>query len=251
MLTLIINADDLGLTPGCIDGILTAMTAGIVTDTTLLVNTEFTARAVAALKQQGITQAGLHLNLTYGEPVLAASQVASLVDESGRFRRKAAAAVPLMNLEEAKCELSAQVEKFQATGLALTHLDSHHHVHTYPALLPAAIELARQLQVPLRQGNETVRQAIRQAGLATTDNLALDFYEQGATLENLQQILQNHPRGSLEIMCHPAKPDQLLYDISSYNHWRSKELAVLTSQEMKEFIANNGIRLAGFDALQG
>ena len=250
MLDLIINADDMGLTPGCIEGIIQAMTEGIVTDTTLMVNTAFTQTAITKLKQQGITRVGLHLNLTFGEPVLAASHVPSLVDAQGRFRRKVAATVPLMNPVDVKRELSAQVEKFLATGLGLTHLDSHHHAHTYPEIVDIAIELAQQLRVPLRQGNETVRQTIKQAGVATTDAIALNFYEQGATLTNLKQIIQSHPSGTLEIMCHPAKPDQLLYDISSYNHWRENELAVLTSQEIKDFIKDNGVRLVGFDALQ-
>lgn len=250
MLDLIINADDLGLTPGCIEGIIQAMTAGIVTDTTLMVNTGFTQMAIEALKQQGITRVGLHLNLTFGEPVLAAGQVPSLVDDQGRFRRKVAQTVPLMQSVDVKRELSAQVERFLGTGLGLTHLDSHHHAHTYPEILDIAIELAQQLRVPLRQGNETVRQTIKQAGLATTDAISLNFYEQGATLANLQQIIQSHPNGTLEIMCHPAKPDQLLYDISSYNHWRENELAALTSQEIKEFIKKSGVHLVGFDALQ-
>ncbi|SDD58249.1 Carbohydrate deacetylase [Sporomusa acidovorans DSM 3132] len=250
MLNLIINADDLGLTPGCSKGIMQALTAGIVTDTTLMVNTDFTEDALAQLKQQGITRVGLHLNLTMGRPLLAADQVPSLVDAQGRFRRRVAEAVPLMNMADAKRELSAQVDKFLATGLGLTHLDSHHHAHTYPGILEIAIELAQQLQVPLRQGNDAVRQKITQAGLATTDAIALNFYEQGTTLDNLQHIIHSHPTGTLEIMCHPAKPDQLLYEISSYNHWREQELTVLTSREIRAFLTNSGVRLVGFDALQ-
>ncbi|MDF2568718.1 MAG: YdjC family protein [Sporomusa sp.] len=250
MLDLIINADDLGLTPGCNEGIIQAITAGIVTDTTLMVNTCYTQDAIEKLKQHGLTRVGLHLNLTFGEPVLSASQVPSLVDVNGRFRRKVAETVPLMNAVDVKRELNAQVEKFLASGLGLTHLDSHHHAHTQPVILEIAIELAQQLHVPLRQGDNSVRQAIRKAGIATTDSISLTFYEQEATLNNLKQIIQGHPCGTLEIMCHPAKPDQLLYDISSYNHWREKELAVLTSQEIRDFIENNSVRLVGFDALQ-
>lgn len=250
MLNLIINADDLGLTPGCNQGIIKALTQGIVTDTTLLVNTDFTQDAVKQLKQQGINRVGLHLNLTFGQPLTPVAEVPSLVDEEGRFRRKVAEAVTFMKPSEIKRELRAQVEKFQATGLGLTHLDSHHHVHTYPEVLGIVIELARELGVPLRQGNIVVCQAIRTAYAATTDAIALDFYEQGATLENLQEIIKNQRYGTLEIMCHPAEPDELLYDISSYNVWRGQELSVLTSAAMREFLDANNVRLVGFDALQ-
>lgn len=250
MLELIINADDLGLTPGCNDGIMLALTEGIVTDTTLMVNTDYTQDALVKLQQHGIDRVGLHLNLTYGQPVRPAGQVPSLVDTQGRFRRKAATAVPLMHPDEVKREWNAQVEKFLTTGLGLTHLDSHHHAHTYSELLGIAIELAQQLQVPLRQGNAAWRQAIRTAEVFTTDAISLAFYEQGATLSNLQEIIESHPDGTMEIMCHPAKPDQLLYDISSYNHWRANELVVLTSPEMRDFLSQKGVRLIGFDALR-
>lgn len=250
MLDLIVNADDLGLTPGCNDGIIQAITKGIVTDTTLMVNTDYTQDAIEKLQQHGITRVGLHLNLTLGEPILSAGQVPSLVDVNGRFRRKAAETVPLMKIDDIKRELEAQVEKFLSYGLSLTHLDSHHHAHTYEQVIDIAIGLAQQLHVPLRQGNDTVRQTIRKAGIATTDWISLSFYEQGANMNNLKHIIQSHPCGTLEIMCHPAEPDQLLYDISSYNHWRKQELAVLTSQEMRDYIVNNGVRLVGFDALQ-
>ena len=250
MLNLIMNADDLGLTPGCNQGIIKALTQGIVTDTTLLVNTNYTQDAVEQLKQHNINKVGLHLNLTFGQPLLSRQEVPSLVDEQGHFRRKAAEAVTYMKPAEIKRELIAQVEKFQEIGLGLTHLDSHHHVHTYPEVLGIAIELAQELRVPLRQGSIPVCQAIRSACVATTDAIALDFYEQGATLEKLQAIIKNQRYGTLEIMCHPAEPDQLLYDISSYNVWRGQELAVLTSPAMREFLEVNNVRLVGFDILQ-
>lgn len=250
MLNLIINADDLGLTPGCNQGIIKALTAGSVTDTTMLVNTDYTQDAVELLKQHNINRVGLHLNLTFGQPLLPSSEVASLVDENGRFRRKVAEAVTYMKASDIKRELTAQVEKFQATGLGLTHLDSHHHVHTYPEVLRIAIGLARELGVPLRQGNLAVCQAIRSACVTTTDAISLDFYEQGATLEKLQDIIRNQRYGTLEIMCHPAEPDQLLYDISSYNVWRAQELSILTSMAMREFLEANNVRLLGFDGLQ-
>lgn len=250
MLNLIINADDLGLTPGCNQGIIKALTAGIVTDTTLLVNTDYTQDAVEQLKQHNLNRVGLHLNLTFGQPLLPLWEVSSLVDENGRFRRKVAEAVTYMQPSEIKRELTAQIEKFQATGLGLTHLDSHHHVHTYPEVLNIAIDLACELGVPLRQGNMVICQAIRSACAVTTDAIALDFYERGATVNNLQQIIKSQRYGTLEIMCHPAEPDELLYDISSYNVWRAQELSVLTSVAMREFLTVNNVRLMSFDALQ-
>jgi chitin disaccharide deacetylase len=250
MLQLIINADDLGLTPGCNDGIVRAITEGIVTETTLMMNTGYTQDAVTKLKGYGINRIGIHLNLTFGMPLLPAAQVPSLVDGNGRFHRRIAPVVDSMNPSEVHREFSAQIEKFLATGLGLTHLDSHHHAHAYPQIIDVAISLAQQLGVPLRQTSEAVRQKIRGAGIATTDFIALDFYEHGVSANNLQEIMRRYRKGTLEIMCHPAEPDLLLSEISSYYAWREKELAILTSQELRDFIEENGVRLVGFDAVR-
>lgn len=250
MLQLIINADDLGLTPGCNAGIVRAMTEGLVTDTTLMVNTDYTQDAVDRLRQQGINRVGLHLNLTFGEPLIPAAEIPSLVDANGRFNRKIDKAAPAMRPAEVERELNAQVEKFLATGLGLTHLDGHHHAHAYPEIMEVTIKLARQLGAPVRQTGEAVRGQLAGAGIATTDYISLAFYEQGVNMDNLKEIILRHSQGTLEVMCHPAEPHQLIYEISSYNAWREKELAILTSQEMAGFIRENGVELVSFDALR-
>ena len=250
MLRLIINADDLGLTPGCNRGILRALTEGIVSDTTLLINTDYTQDAVDLLRRQGLSRCGLHLNLTWGSPVLPVAQAASLTDKSGRFRRKAEEALAEADPRQIEAELRAQAAKFRSTGLTLTHLDSHHHVHTYPQVIDIAIGLAGELGVPLRQ-KDNVRQRIVAGGVATTDRFSADFYGPGVAEENLRRIILDRAGGTLEIMCHPAEPDPLLAEISSYNQPRMRELAILTAPEMKEFLRDNGVELIGFADLQG
>src|SRR2546429_5819148 len=81
---LVVNADDFGLSPGVTDGILEAHAAGVVSSVSVLVNAPGWAHAVAALPGAGSTLgAGLHLNLTAGEPV---SSGGSLVHPpTGRF----------------------------------------------------------------------------------------------------------------------------------------------------------------------
>ena len=66
--SLIVNADDYGLTAGVSRGILDAHRRGIVTSTTLLVNRPVDPALIEALKASGMG-VGLHLNLTLGPPV--------------------------------------------------------------------------------------------------------------------------------------------------------------------------------------
>src|SRR5205807_5023437 len=84
---LVVNADDFGLSPGVTDGILEAHAAGVVSSVSVLVNAPGWEHAVAALRGGSgggpTLGAGLHLNLTAGEPV---SGGRSLVHgRTGRF----------------------------------------------------------------------------------------------------------------------------------------------------------------------
>ena len=47
-------------------------------------------------------------------------------------------------------------------------------------------------------------------------------------------------------MCHPAYVDNFIYNNSSYSIGRVRELEILTSQEVKDFIKNNKIELINF-----
>ena len=49
-----------------------------------------------------------------------------------------------------------------------------------------------------------------------------------------------------EIMTHPAYLDTYLQNFSSYNLQRIKELEILTSEEVKNFIKENEIELISF-----
>src|SRR5437762_1207638 len=78
---LIINADDLGYDPAVTDGILRAMTEGLVTSTTLMVNTPHSAEAAARVRPLAV---GLHLNLARWQPLSPAIPV-SLLGRGGDF----------------------------------------------------------------------------------------------------------------------------------------------------------------------
>src|SRR5262245_11890986 len=99
--TLIVNADDFGLTGAVSRGILEAARRGIVTSTTAIVNRPIAPALVAELDASGLG-VGLHLNLTLGAPVSDPRRVASLVDGQGRFVRDAREAAARARKDEAR-----------------------------------------------------------------------------------------------------------------------------------------------------
>ncbi|WP_408954454.1 chitin disaccharide deacetylase [Natroniella sp. ANB-PHB2] len=249
MKKVIINADDFGLHSSCNQGIIKALTEGVVSSTTLMINLLGAEEAIKLAQQKGIRQMGLHLNLTYGRPISLAKEIPSLVTEEGEFYNQLAELLENEKVEEVKCELRRQIEKFLETDLELTHLDSHHHIHLNPGFKEVVAELAREYELPVRHPNKEVKEYFKQVGVVTTDCFFGDFYGAGATLKNLKQQIESFSAGTIEIMCHPGLADDKLKETSSYNDSRVRELKILTSNELTEWFKNKGVEIISFAEL--
>lgn len=144
---LIINADDLGFSPGVTDGILHAHTCGVLTSTTLMTTMPDRDRAIEMAKGTPTLGVGMHLCLTQGTPLTACRH---LRDGGGDFPRKIPALAWRLATggrqarREAQDEWAAQIEYALQRGLVPTHLDSHKHVHHLPWLQEIVCDLARQ-----------------------------------------------------------------------------------------------------------
>jgi predicted glycoside hydrolase/deacetylase ChbG (UPF0249 family) len=244
--TLIVNADDFGLTPGVSRGILDAHERGIVTSTTVLVNRTI---APATLERLGASRlgVGLHLNLTLGAPVTDARRVPSLVDGEGRFLRDAREAAARARADEARIELGYQIDAFRAMlGRFPTHLDTHHHVGRHEPILTLVLEFARALKVPVRSQDDAVRAAARRLRLRTPDHFMGEsgpepYWSAERVLEHLRAL----PPGVSEFMTHPGYyGEDLAY--SRYGKQREVEVAGLTDPRAREAVEREGIRLAHF-----
>ena len=81
--SLIVNADELGLTEGINEGIIEVHARGIVTSTTMVANFWAFDHAAALSRKYPDLAVGVHLNLTHGMPILPQDRVHTLVDENG------------------------------------------------------------------------------------------------------------------------------------------------------------------------
>jgi predicted glycoside hydrolase/deacetylase ChbG (UPF0249 family) len=244
--SLIVNADDFGLTTGVSRGIMDAHRRGIVSSTTLLVNGPLHEDLLVELRASGLG-VGLHLNLTLGAPVSPPDRIPSLVDAEGHFLRDARRVAAVVKPEQAERELRAQVETFvEIMGRAPTHLDSHHHVGRHSPILALVLDLAAEIGVPVRSQDAEVRQAARGRRLRTPDHF---FGESGAepywSRERILAQLEALPDGVTEFMTHPGYfDDELAY--SRYGKQREVELQGLTDPAVRQAIVARGIRLCHF-----
>lgn len=246
---LIVNADDFGRTPGVNRGIVEAHARGIVTSATLMVNAPAAADAAILAKQHPQLGVGLHVALTGGAPTLAPDQLRTLVDARGQLPQKPdglAKADPHEILAEAR----AQLRRFrELTGALPTHFDSHHHSHKLPAVLEALITLAWETGLPVRNAGPEVKAALDRETIRTTDHFIEAFFDEGATLESLIEMLGELLPGTTELMCHPAVVDDALRSGSSYAEPRGRELEVLTHPGVRATLQSTGARLIAFATL--
>lgn len=249
---LIVNADDFGRSPGINQAIIDCHVRGIVTSTTLMVNLPWADEAVAMWRATPGLGLGLHLNFCYGSPVTDPVHVPSLVRPDGQFvtdtgwlRQHAAA-------RDISTEARAQIERFcDRAGKRPTHLDSHKYLHSAPGIRTSVVEVASEYGLPVRGVTAQDRAAIRDAGLKTTDHFEGRFHGLdgvGVSTEILVMALRELPSGVSELMCHPGYVDEHILD-SSYADDREREVAALTSSDVRNELKRPGIRLTRFDEI--
>jgi hopanoid biosynthesis associated protein HpnK len=274
---LIVNADDLGLTPAVNRGVVRAFQSGIVTSTSLLVTGSAFEDAVALARQNPELDVGLHLALVEERAVLGPDVLPTLVDETGRFPRTSAefirrAILGGINWLEVEREIAAQIALFQETGLRLSHLDSHQHLHMFPPVFQIVRRLARWVENvwirnpvgPWRKSPDTpMGRWVQRLGLNLTCLSArrlrdgsqpqmpdgmYGFEVSGRLTQSaLEQIFRKIPDGLYELICHPGEDDAETR--TRYSHWGyrwAEELEALTAPETRVVLQEQGIVLTSF-----
>lgn len=226
---LIVNCDDLGYTRGVNEAIVIAYQQGILRSTTALVNSAYIQEAVTMMKENPGIGVGLHLNLTSGKPL---TNCPSLTNpETGLFYKGRVEMLkhhPVM--KEVESEWNAQMDRYiELFGELPDHIDSHHYVHdASPELLEVAKALAEKYSLPLRNHNHYV--------------FTNAFYEMSKPKEFIE-VVKKFEGQDVEIMVHVGIVDLDLYRWSSYNVQRIKELDILCSDTVKQYIEEHHIEL--------
>jgi len=269
---LIINADDFGFSPGVTDGILKCHRQGILTSTTLMTTMPDRDRAIALAQETPTLGVGIHLCLTQGTPL---TRCSALLDRAGDFPRSLPALFLRLRSDKARGqaleEWSAQVEAARARGLFPTHLDSHKHIHHFPALQNAAIAVAQRFGIhhircarelsnapslPRASPSYRLLAHIAQkfarrlpAGVTTTDW----FYGLASTGRSKEalwlQFAENCPPGTGEFMVHPGFTHDIDATQTRLLSQRSDEMVALLSASVRDALAGRGIALIRYDQL--
>jgi len=273
MISLIINADDLGINPDRDRGIIEAFEHGIVTSSTMLANGPSFATATVQASAIGIP-VGIHLNLSDG--VTLTGPIKGLTDQDNKLPGKRRLRCYLLgndhDLAGIRREFSAQIEKIMETGLNPGHIDGHQHCHSYPALIEMVIDLAREYDLDAMRSfcpeepsgaenpgelaedlslfhglGQKARKVIRASVIRTPDGLWGLPQLHSLDTAGLCMLLEKLPEGYWELMTHPGYPHP--QGRAFEGEQRLVEVQALCSAEAKDVINRRAIRLCTFGEL--
>jgi predicted glycoside hydrolase/deacetylase ChbG (UPF0249 family) len=216
---LIVNADDLGASPGVNRGILECHLNGILTSASLMVTGAAAAEAAAIAREHPGLSVGLHWDV-WGE-------------DEREFDTRDHAAV--------RDEFERQLEAFnELMDRPPTHVDSHRHAHREKHLMPLFRQLVEPHGVPLR-GDGRVHfvggfYAQWEWKVTNLEYVSVPF---------LEGILANKAReGWTELSCHPGYMDEGYSAV--YLAEREAEVRTLTDPRIREAVDRHAIALASY-----
>lgn len=248
MRSVIVVADDLGLSSAVNRATGALLAEAMLSLPSLLIGAPATDEAVALLRAHHARHVGLHLNLTEAGFPAACGRPSELTDEKACYR---GLSYSLERLIGASAELRAwlreeiaeQRDQLLSFGFSLSHIAGHHHIHVLPAVREAVSEVFGGSR-PFVRGYESVPHVskpgvrphliefgasttawYRERGFPVTSTLGLHWSQHPSrdAIERDLEALQESSEYS-EWMVHAAqyRPGDALHSME-----RSEELEVL------------------------
>lgn len=274
----VINADDFGYSEAVNEAIITCYQKGILTSTSLMVTAKKANTAIQFAQENPNLGVGLHLVLCCGKSVLTPAEIPHLVDKNGNFSSSPEIAglkyqfIPQAK-DELRKEIKAQLQAFKNTGLQISHVDGHLHLHTHPLVLKILVELAEEfdykfIRLPSEELNFTlsvdnnnnlllkviydgVFRQLRLYGeklLNSSNNLkylekVYGLLQTGKITESyLLGLIPQIEANYIEIYAHP----QYLKQLSSSELFANLELKAFCSQKVKDMLNSQNFQLVNY-----
>ncbi|MDR2067130.1 MAG: ChbG/HpnK family deacetylase [Endomicrobium sp.] len=228
---LIVNADDFGKRVDITQAIIFAHKYGVLSSTTVMTRAEAFELASKCIKETPNLKTGLHIDLDF----------IFLMKEPNRFYKKLIKITQSMKIK-IKDEINKQLDEFLKAGFVLTHLDSHHHAHMHPEVLPIVASKAKELGVPIRFHN----------GYYDTSKFFYKNLEKEVLIPILKHFDVKYPyflRDKIdldsnyevgEVMMHPGFLEK----------WRIYDLVRCLNPELKKNIEEKNIEIVSFSDLK-
>lgn len=273
---IIINADDFGRHAEINRAVEEGLVHGCLRSATVMPGGAAFAGAIDIARRHEELGLGVHFTLVDGHPILPPEEIPSLVGSEGDFLPDHTALLKRylkgsINLEEVRRELAAQLQKVEATGIPISHVDSHQHMHTLPGIIDIVLDLAaragiravRTSRTPLfagafgglgqlvgRLGLSTLARLAackaHRRGLLTPDNFAGIVAGEAVSEGELLHLIAHLPQGTTEVMMHPGMKNDVLQEDSGWQHDFEAELAAILSPRVGEALRKAEVEPVNF-----
>lgn len=268
----IIHADDLGMCQATLPAVAELFDAGLVSSAATMVPCSWFPAVAEYARATPSADIGVHTTLTsewdayrWG-PLSTRDPASGLLDDEGYLHRTTPAVQAQANPAAVAAELNAQLDRALASGIDVTHIDSHMGAAFAPHFLPAYLAAAARARVPPlvpRLSEERMReqgmpeemiafarQAIPQLeaqGVVMADHLVgmpLDQHED--RVETAKHLLGSLPPGLSYFIIHPAIDTPELRAIAG--DWRARvaDYQAFCSVELRAWVRDQGIQVIGW-----
>jgi predicted glycoside hydrolase/deacetylase ChbG (UPF0249 family) len=262
----LVHADDVGMCGASVEAFFDLAETGLTSSASVMVPCPWFPEVASRACRLPDLDLGVHLTLTsewdgyrWG-PISTRDRASGLLDDEGYFFRNQNR-WPCIDPDAVRAEVEAQVDRALASGLDLTHIDTHMFSMLTPAVIGDYVELgfARRLPVLMARQEpwvsllpESAIAAWEQDGLPIFDDLRQMPLDRPTTewLDLAKGIFDDLPAGLTYFITHPAMDTPELRSIAADWRQRVADHALLRSDELRDYIRARGVHVIGWRPLQ-
>jgi predicted glycoside hydrolase/deacetylase ChbG (UPF0249 family) len=258
----IVHADDVGMCGATIDSFFELLADGLTSAGSVMVPCPWFPDV--ATRCQGLAEldVGVHLTLTsewdgyrWG-PIASRDPALGLLDEQGYFYPNQSRWATI-DPEAVRCEITAQVDRAEAAGIDVTHIDTHMAAVLHPSLVDDYVRLgvARRTPVLVTRDpawvdaeTEPKLAGWEQLGVAIFDHVRVMPLDAPATdwLPFAKKLFDELPAGLTYVITHPARDTPELRAIAGDWRQRVADFETFRDPELVRYVHELGIHVVGW-----
>ncbi len=260
---LIMHADDLGVSHSVNQASVEAFEKNGISSGSIMVPCPWFSEIAEYAKSHPEFCWGLHLTLTSEwkyykwDGVAPSSKISSLLNEQGVFYDKVIDVVANAKLDEVELEIRAQIDKALASGIPVSHLDSHMGtLFATPRLFSIYVRLGNEYKLPVMIPGDRIPPSWNIDSLLGPIQYPLDqLIMMGQMVPDWQSMydamVEKVKPGLNEIIVHlgydDAEQQAIMMDHPSFGaEWRQKDLNYVLSKHFNDQLEMLGITLVSW-----
>ena len=270
----IIHTDDIGMCHASVQAFKDLWKFGTITSGAVMVPCPWFPAVAQMCRENPEIDMGVHATLNAEwesyrwSPVSTRDPESGLLDADGYFNQWHQAVYDHAKFEAVEREVNAQIERALASGIDVTHVDSHMGTIMNPKFIQSYIRAAASRLLPNmlprmdaagmemvemnaneRQAYEPILQQLESMGVPMLEGIVsmpLDQPNLNKQMEIAKDLLGNLPVGITHFILHPSIDTAELHSIAPDWESRVSNYNIFMSDELKTLIESEDLHLIGY-----